>query len=126
MTLTWGSQPNIDLHVFEPNSHVYYSNRSGEVGFLDVDDTNGYGPVHYYSTCEKLIEGRYDVKLNFFSGSGSDVANVTIEAGTETFTSSAVVSTPSGSAGNASPPYHMGSVIVSKDLQSGAYKFEIK
>lgn len=28
--LTWGSNPDIDLHVFEPNgTHVYYTNFLG-------------------------------------------------------------------------------------------------
>jgi len=47
--LTW-DQPtsDLDLHVVEPNgAHVYYGNKSGDDGFLDVDDTDGYGPEHY-------------------------------------------------------------------------------
>jgi uncharacterized protein YfaP (DUF2135 family) len=51
VTLTWDIQPDIDLHVFEPNFHVYYSAKNGQNGFLDVDDTNGYGPEHYYTNC---------------------------------------------------------------------------
>ncbi len=42
--LNWDSQPDLDLHIFEPNYHIYYSSRTGNNGFLDVDDTNGYGP----------------------------------------------------------------------------------
>jgi hypothetical protein len=33
VTLNWGSQPDVDLHVFEPDgTHVYYASRSGLSG----------------------------------------------------------------------------------------------
>jgi hypothetical protein len=44
ITLTWDVQPDIDLHVFEPSYHVYYGRRTGQNGYLDVDDTSSYGP----------------------------------------------------------------------------------
>lgn len=50
-SLTWDAQPDLDLHVFEPNFHVFYSSRTGNNGFLDLDDTNGDGPEHYYTNC---------------------------------------------------------------------------
>ena len=62
VTLTWGSEPDVDLHVFEPNgTHVYYSTKNGPSGHLDVDDTNGRGPEHYYVACDTLEEGVYRV-----------------------------------------------------------------
>jgi hypothetical protein len=40
-TLTWGSNLDLDLHVFEPNgSHVDYTNLNGASGYLDRDDVN--------------------------------------------------------------------------------------
>ena len=45
VTLEWGSQPDVDLHIFEPdNTHVYYRLLKGVSGFLDLDDTDGLGP----------------------------------------------------------------------------------
>ena len=51
MTLTWDANPDVDLHIFEPQRHVYYASRIGYNGYLDLDDTNGYGPEHYYTNC---------------------------------------------------------------------------
>jgi len=49
VALTWGAEPDLDLHIYEPNgTHVYYSNRQGVSGFLDVDDTSSFGPEHYF------------------------------------------------------------------------------
>lgn len=51
VTLTWDANPDVDLHIFEPQRHVYYASRIGYNGYLDLDDTNGYGPEHYYTNC---------------------------------------------------------------------------
>ena len=43
--MTWDEKPDIDLHIFEPNGiHIYYSNKKGKIGYLDVDDVSSYGP----------------------------------------------------------------------------------
>ena len=43
--LVWDNQPDVDMHVFEPNNvHVFYQNRNGVVGTLQLDATSGYGP----------------------------------------------------------------------------------
>ena len=53
--LDWDNEPDVDLHVFEPNgNHVYYARRLGNVGLLDRDDVNGYGPEHYYTNCTTI------------------------------------------------------------------------
>ena len=52
--LTWLGNDDIDLHVYEPLSHVYYSSKNGEIGYLDRDDTDGQGPEHYYASCASL------------------------------------------------------------------------
>lgn len=55
--ILWDHKPDLDLHIFEPSTsnssgfHIYYRNRTGISGYLDVDDTNGYGPEHYYTSC---------------------------------------------------------------------------
>lgn len=83
VTLTWGSQPDVDLHVYEPGgSHVYYNFMDGASGYLDLDDVKGWGPEHYYVTaCDSLITGTYLVAVNYFKGSAPETAHVQIEAG---------------------------------------------
>ncbi len=45
VVLNWGRQPSdIDLHVVYPDHHVFWQNKQGNDAFLDVDDTDGYGP----------------------------------------------------------------------------------
>jgi hypothetical protein len=83
ITLTWGSQPDVDLHVFEPSdprTHVFYGQPQGSIGYLDVDDIDGYGPEHYYAKCEDLKTGTYDLGVNYFSGSRAEVAKIVVHA----------------------------------------------
>ncbi len=105
VTLKWGSQPDVDLHVFEPNGeHVYYMNKSGISGYLDLDDTSGYGPEHYYVSCEGLEAGTYEVGVNYFSGSAPETAEVQITTGDGTTRAFSTTLTHSqGIAGNQSP-----------------------
>lgn len=43
--LKWDTQPDVDLHIWEPSgTHVYYSHKGGLCGYLDRDDTDGEGP----------------------------------------------------------------------------------
>lgn len=56
--LVWDAQPDLDLHVYEPNnSHVFYGDKVGVSGSLDVDDRNGFGPEHFYTNCSTLVAG---------------------------------------------------------------------
>lgn len=78
-TLTWGDQPDVDLHVFEPGgAHVYYSAMNGQSGTLDRDDTNSWGPENYVVTCERVTFGTYRIGLNFFAGYQPETARVEI------------------------------------------------
>ncbi len=84
VTLTWGEQPDVDLHIFEPInfSHVYYADPQGDAGFLDRDDSSSFGPEHYYVTsCDSLVTGTYGVAVNYYRGSEPEVAQVQIQAG---------------------------------------------
>jgi predicted alpha/beta hydrolase family esterase len=104
VTLTWGAQPDVDLHVFEPNgNHVYYTARSGVAGYLDVDDTSSFGPEHYYASCASLMTGEYRVGVNYYYGSAPEVASVFIQAGTNSLTRQITLPTQRGPSGNASP-----------------------
>lgn len=102
--LTWGAQPDVDLHVFEPGgAHVYYLNLVGAAGHLDVDDTDGAGPEHYYVSCETIQEGTYQVGVNYYRGNAPETAQIQISAGTVVRNYARTLPAQRGSGGNASP-----------------------
>jgi uncharacterized protein YfaP (DUF2135 family) len=103
--LNWGAEPDVDLHVFEPNgTQVYYANKRGPSGFLDVDDVTSFGPENYFVACETLELGQYRVGVNYYRGSGPETANVQITTpfGT-TIIPPISLAQSRGSAGNSSP-----------------------
>jgi len=82
VTLTWGAQPDVDLHVFEPNgTHVYYAYLQGTSGYLDLDDVTSWGPEHYYVSYDGLQSGTYRVGVNYYHGYEPEIAHVNIKAG---------------------------------------------
>ncbi|MET0049900.1 MAG: hypothetical protein ABW095_02335, partial [Candidatus Thiodiazotropha sp.] len=123
--LTWGSEPDVDLHVTEPNgTHVYYSNLQGISGYLDLDDTTSYGPEHYYVSCETLETGTYNVGVNYYRGEGAETAQVQVTTGdgnTRTFSQSLLQAV--GSSGNSSP-IAVSTINVSRD-QNGAFTYQV-
>lgn len=125
VALTWGVQPDVDLHITEPNgSHVYYSNLSGNSGYLDLDDTSSYGPEHYYVACETLEIGNYHVGVNYYSGSGVETAKVQIttsDGNTRSF--SKLLANAVGGSGN-NTPIGVATIAVSKD-EDGKYSYEV-
>lgn len=45
VVLTWGQSPyDLDSHMIYPGSHIFFSNKEGVDGNLDVDDTDSFGP----------------------------------------------------------------------------------
>lgn len=65
-TLSWDGSGDVDLHTNEPTgSHVYYGSKKGASGYLDVDNTQGFGPEHYFASCDKtkLSTGVYNISL---------------------------------------------------------------
>ncbi|MET0066220.1 MAG: hypothetical protein ABW076_07730 [Candidatus Thiodiazotropha sp.] len=125
VTLTWGSEPDVDLHVTEPNgTHVYYVNLQGVSGYLDLDDTTSYGPEHYYVSCETLETGTYSVGVNYYRGEGPETAQVQVTTGdgnTRTFSQSLTEAV--GSSGNSSP-ISVSTINVSTD-QNGVYIYQV-
>lgn len=108
VTLTWGSQPDVDLHVFEPEgTHVFYQNKVGSIGQLDLDDTNGYGPEHYYTSCDKLKVGTYIIGANYYNGSGVETATITISTPVSIITRSIYLTEALGRLGNDNPVVFM-------------------
>lgn len=124
VTLSWGAQPDVDLHVFEPDgTHVYYVNKQGTVGMLDLDITSSYGPEHYFTSCDTLQAGSYKIGVNYFYGNSPEVATVTITTPQGSVTRNMPLSVAFGTSGNSSP-LMVGTVVVTR-TSSGNYDFQI-
>jgi hypothetical protein len=66
-TLSWdGATSDVDLHVYEPSGkHIFYGSPEGDDGYLDRDDTDGFGPEHYFAL--ETTPGDYGVQVVSFS-----------------------------------------------------------
>lgn len=74
--LRWDHYDDMDLHIIEPfrralsteRTQVFWGNQFGYFGELDLDDTDGDGPEHYYikknSTCNTLSEKTWDFYIH--------------------------------------------------------------
>jgi len=91
-TLTWGQDDSdVDLHVLEPTlegtagRHIYYGNKGSSWGdnpYLDIDNTWGYGPEHYYATENmtlhnyqgegKSLYGTYKFRVHYYADHDSN------------------------------------------------------
>jgi len=79
IVLSWGETPyDLDSHLTGPTSggdrfHVYYSNETvndGTEAFLDVDDTESYGPETI--TISEYLPGVYRYSVHNYSNDGTD------------------------------------------------------
>lgn len=125
VTLTWGSQPDVDLHVFEPDgTHVFYASRGGNAGFLDVDDVTGFGPEHYFASCSSLVPGFYRVGVNYFAGFAPETATIQIQAGLLLRSYQVVLTDVRGSSGD-SNPIPVANIIVTGNISEG-FEFQVQ
>ncbi|KPK27056.1 MAG: hypothetical protein AMJ61_07015 [Desulfobacterales bacterium SG8_35_2] len=124
ISLTWGSEPDVDLHVYEPNGmQVFWNNLQGYSGALDRDDRSGYGPEHYtVPACETLERGIYHVGLDYFKGDEPELATIHIEAGLLVRTYEIAI--PSEIYGSSNSPELIANILV-KGGENGGYDFEI-
>ncbi len=124
VSLTWGSAPDVDLHVYEPNGmQVFWYNLEGYSGFLDRDDRSGYGPEHYtVPACETLERGVYQVALDYYKGSSPEVATVQITAGLVVRTIE--IPMPSENYGSVGYPVSIASILVNT-TENGGLDFKI-
>lgn len=123
VTLDWDGSGDVDLHVFEPdNTHVYYSSRQGAVGYLDTDNTTGFGPEHYYATCDANVfrTGTYRIGINNYADATGRTATVQVSSTQAGFTRTKRlgVGAVRGSGGNASP-MAVFDLTVTKDSATG-------
>ena len=68
-----------DLHVYEPGgSHVYFSEPfGGKDAYLNYDDTDGYGPEHYYALASVYTGSNYQIGVDMFSYNDDTSVDVT-------------------------------------------------
>lgn len=129
VTLTWGSQPDLDLHVFEPGGNqVYYANKIGINGRLDVDDVDGYGPENFFVCAqENLLNvpdgSRFSIGVNYYSGEEPEQGEISVKAGDVTRTFPISVHESRGASGDDSPE-PVAQIIVNHNDESGV-KFSV-
>jgi len=76
VTMTWDTTGDMDLHVWDPaGNQSYYGNTQIATGWLDVDNTSGYGPENF--TCSAPTAGRYYVGVHYYGG--SNIINATVK-----------------------------------------------
>ena len=106
VTLDWDGVGDVDLHTFEPSSHVYYEDKAGAVGYLDVDNVDGFGPEHYYASCNKakMQEGIYAFGINNYEGATGRMATLLLSTQERTYDPLTLsVGAERGNEGNQSP-----------------------
>ena len=125
--LTWGAEPDVDLHAFEPSgSHVFYQNFVGSSGELDLDDVTSYGPENYFVACDRLEIGTYRIGVNYYDGVNPERAHVQLKVGDgrSIFPRSVNLSTVRGPDGD-NDPIILFTVRVSQD-EDGVYEYEVE
>jgi hypothetical protein len=127
VTLTWDGHGDVDLHVYEPSGvRIYYANRNGDSGYLDVDNIYANGPEHYYASCDvnKLKAGIYIVAVANYSRADGRTATVQIASYQD-----GVLGTKSVTLGEATlsrPAYSMFSVLVSEGSSTNQYSVSLR
>lgn len=130
VTLTWDGTGDVDLHTYEPSgAHVSYLHTRGNSGMLDVDNTRGYGPEHYYANCDSanLEQGTYRVAINNYANAAGRTATIQVASSATGVlrTASLDVGPVKGNTGNDSP-IPVFNVVVSKNQSTGAYSFAVQ
>lgn len=119
-TLTWDGVGDVDLHTTVPDgSQVFYAHPLSRTGYLDMDNVTGYGPEHYYASCnpENLQEGTYRISLANYARAEGRLATVQIISNVDGVlgTKRIVMGAETGNI----PSAHVFDVQVRRDGQSG-------
>lgn len=86
IVLSWNEDPlDIDSHISYPGNHICYYHKTGSMGNLDVDDTDGYGPETV--TIEKKAQGqKYVYAVHDFTDKDDfENKNLSIESGAKVY-----------------------------------------
>lgn len=85
VTLTWNSICDLDLWVTDPQGEtINWGNPfSSSGGYLDYDNTFGYGPENVFWAEGMAIQGSYDIKVDYYGGIGTSTYSVLIIVGDE-------------------------------------------
>lgn len=81
--LTWDGPGDVDLHIQEPTAaDVFPNNALGRSGVLDVNNSTGYGPEHYYTTCDPatLQAGTYVFSVANNKGADGRIATLQVSS----------------------------------------------
>jgi len=76
----WWNTPtsDIDLHAWNPDGeHCYYGNSVISDGFLDIDDTEGFGPETF--AVQTANTGVYEIQINCWSLDQDDYADASVQ-----------------------------------------------
>lgn len=71
ISLSWGTATDQDLHVIDPfGEEIYFADEtSSSGGFLDRDDTNGFGPENVY--WQNAPDGKYIVEVHDYDNTST-------------------------------------------------------
>jgi len=123
VTMNWSGSGDVDLYTYEPGgSTVYFGSKNGVSGVLDVDNTVGLGPEHYYATCSSanLVAGSYRISVDNYSAPAGLTATLQV-----TSYSTGVLLTKTVAVSNApshgSLPVNALVVDVTKDATTGKF-----
>ncbi len=121
-TLTWNGSGDVDLHTIEPNQlRVWYANKTGASGYLDVDNIRADGPEHYYASCDvnKLQIGTYKIAVANFARAEGKTATVQVASWNDGVLGTKSVTLGPATGDNAN--YDLFNVKISKNATTGKY-----
>lgn len=127
VTLTWNGAGDVDLHILEPDeSHVFYNSMVGASGYLDVDNTEAYGPEHYYASCDSstLQIGHYQVSVANYERAEGREATLQVASWRDGVLGTKVLVL--GESTKDVPANTVFSVLVEKDDIAGSYSVSIE
>ncbi|KVP96938.1 hypothetical protein WJ97_14045 [Burkholderia ubonensis] len=125
-TMTWDGVGDADLHTFEPDgTHVFFGNRVGRSGYLDVDNTQQLGPEHYYSTCSASVlqTGTYRFMVANFSR--ADGRKVTLQVSSNNDGVLGTATATLGPATGTTANIQLLNVTVTQDPATGQFRASI-